>query len=410
MSIRLSKQGMRIETLRTFSERMYDEAMEDDKHIDFGSVGLYVVGLQVCFALVCCSCTSVLCCWLMPPAAISAVRTLAITTVIGFTLVYTPVRVGKPRGVMTVFNALRPSVFIYVLALVLEQLVHTCVDSADKGVPDTEQHGALRRGVYHVILVFLIISGFLRAKNPRSESDNPFLLATFCLLAIAVVPPPAVAKTGPLCEPTSLLGAGERVLRALLFAIGYTVLVYTAAPNRNIKNELFLCVARATAASIWVLGASWWALPLAPVQVAVAIFTRMHDTVPSLQDHAEPLPYYHHSESAPLTGRGAMTPIEGSDVELGDIGAMPSDSDSLKLALAGVRTIGAGCDGSSPMSNGHGNGQSNGNGNALSFHFAQGQVPLRVSAASSGLNGAAVAAVLAREAACNNQSVRACDV
>ena len=386
MSIRLSKQGMRLETLRTFSERMYDEAMEDDKHIDFGSVGLYVVGLQVCFALVCCSCASVLCCWLMPPAAISAVRTLAITTVIGCALVYTPVRVGKPRGVMTVFNALRPSVAIYLLALVLEQLVHTCVDSADKGVPDTEQHGALRRGVYHVVLIFMIISGFLRAKNPRSESDNPFLLTIFCLLLIAVLPPPAVAKTGPLCEPTSLLGAGERVLRALLFATGYSVLVYTAAPDRNIKNELFLCVTRATAASIWVLGASWWALPLAPVQVAVAIFTRMHETAASAHTDVEPLPYYH-SESAPLTGRGAMTPIEGSDVELGDIGAMPSDSDSLKLALAGVRSIGAGA--TSPAA---APGTS-----SLSFHFSRDQVPMRTSAATSGLSGTAVAAVLARE-------------
>ena len=136
-----------------------------------------------------------------------------------------------------------------------------------------------------------------------------------------------------------------------------------------------------------MLGASWWALPLAPVQVAVAIFTRMHDTVPSLQDHAEPLPYYHHSESAPLTGRGAMTPVEGSDVELGDIGAMPSDPESLKLALAGVRSIGAGA--TSPAA---APGTS-----SLSFHFSRDQVPMRTSAATSGLSGTAVAAVLARE-------------
>ena len=82
--------------------------MEDERAIDFGSVGLYLAGLQVCFAIVCCSCASVLCCWLMPPAAISAVRTLAITTVIGFMLVRKPLRVGQCRGVMTVFNALRP--------------------------------------------------------------------------------------------------------------------------------------------------------------------------------------------------------------------------------------------------------------------------------------------------------------
>ena len=133
------------------------------------------------------------------------------------------------------------------------------------------------------------------------------------------------------------------------------------------------------------------------MQVAVAIFTRMHDTVPSLQDHVEPLPYYHHSESAPLTGRGAMTPIEGSDVELGDIGVMPNEPDPLKLALAGARSLvaggaGAGAGAGSPTSYAPG----------LSFTFAQGKVPtVRTSAAFSGLNGAAVAAVLAREGTSN---------
>ena len=57
----------------------------------------------------------------------------------------------------------------------------------------------------------------------------------------------------------------------------YVVLVYAAAPSRNIANELFICVARATASSVWVLGSSTWALPLAPVQLAVALFTRLHD-------------------------------------------------------------------------------------------------------------------------------------
>lgn len=407
MSIRLSKQGMRIETLRTFSNQLHEEAMEDEKAIDFGSVGLYLAGLQVCFAIVCCSSASVLCCWLLPPAAISAVRTLAITAVIGFTLVRKPLRVGQCRGVMTVFNALRPSIPIYVLALVLEQLVHTCVHLGEE--EDPEEHATLRRGVYHVISVFLIISGFLRAKNPRSESDMPFLLTMVCLLAIAALPPPATARSGPLCQPVSMLGAGERVLRALLFAAVYVVLVYSAAPNRNISNELFICVARATASSIWVLGASAWALPLAPVQVAVALFTRLHEAShPPPVDAVVGSAYYgghhhshhhshhpHHTEQMPLTSRGAMTPeLSSSDVECGELGALPTDAEAIKLALAGARTLGAG----SPPSAG-------GGANGLSFHFAHSQAAqaaLRAAPAMSGLNGAAVAAVLAREAACGN--------
>ena len=62
----------------------------------------------------------------LPPAqtaaGIAAINTLAhlgtgaITSLIGFTLVRKPLRVGQCRGVMTVFNALRPSIAIYVLS------------------------------------------------------------------------------------------------------------------------------------------------------------------------------------------------------------------------------------------------------------------------------------------------------
>jgi len=387
MSIRLTNAGMRLETLRSFSDQLHEDVMEDEKAIDFGSVGLYLAGLQVCFAIVCCSCASVLCCWLMPPAAISAVRTLAITTTLGLILVRKPLRVGHARGVVTVFNALRPAIVIYVLALVLEQLVHTCVGLDDDdgggggggsravadrdGTPRGEYRGTVRRALFHLISACLIVSGFVRAKNPRSESDLPFLVSLVCLLAIAILPPSAMARTGPLCEPTTLLGAGERVVRATLFAAVYVVLVYAAAPSRNQSNELFICVARATAASVWVLSASSWALPLAPLQVAVALFARLHDSSDAM-GVSEVLPPQYGAEHVPLTGRGAMTPIDGnSDVELGDIGVV-TDPEALKLALVCSR----------PLTNG------------LSFSIPASRH------VQGGLSNAAVAAVLAREQAC----------
>ena len=242
------------------------------------------------------------------------------------------------------------------LALILEQLVHTCVVLGDEH--DAEAHGALRRGVYHVISIFLMISGFLRAKNPRSESDIPFLLTMCCLLAIAVLPPPANARTGPLCQPTSLLGAGERMLRALLFAAVYVVLVYSAAPNRNISNELFICVARATASSIWVLGASSWALPLAPVQVGVALFTRLHDQT----CRSEP------TRAAPLLQRaGAAHGPRRDDARARRLGRRAGRHwraagrpGALKLALAGAR-----------VRRGARLAHEQASGNGLSFHFAQ---------------------------------------
>lgn len=371
MSLRLTRQGMRLDTLRTLSNQLHEDAMEDEKAIDFSSVGLYLAGLQAVFAIVCCASASVLCCWLMPPSAISAVRTLAITTVVGLLLVRKPLRVGPTRGVVTVFNALRPSIAIYILALTIEQLVHTCV------LPDDDveqQRSVVRRGIYHTMTAILALSGFVRARNPRSESDLPFMVAAICVLVIALLPPPAIAKAGPLCEPAQLMSAGERVLRALLFASVYVSLVYTAAPNSNQSNELFICVARATAASTWVLGISAWGLPLAPVQVALALFTRLHENNASMaggshyHNNGHYNGHHHHhvivdtdmpigmvssssiggaaygmTEHTPLTSLGAQTPIDaGSDVECGDIGGgggvggmcTLSDPESVKLALA----------------------------------------------------------------------------
>lgn len=327
--------------LRQLTEQIHVEAMEDEKNIDFSSVGLYLAGLQVCFAIVCCGSVSVLCCWLLPPNAISAVRTLAITTAIGLLLVRKPLRVGRVRGVVTMFNALRPAVCVYILALILEQLVHTCV------LPDDgrEAHGQLRHAIYHVISIFLIISGMIRAKNPRSESDMPFLVTMICLIMTALLPPPAMAKSGPLCEPTSLLGAGERVLRALLFSAVYVVLVYAAAPAQNVSNELFVCVARATAASVWILSATSWSLPLAPLQAGIVLFSRLNEgDAPTAQDQSGAANY----EQVPLTGSCTpdMQSCAGSDIEggAGVGGIIPgevTDMEAVKIALATRGAYGA---------------------------------------------------------------------
>ena len=108
----------------------------------------------------------------------------------------------------------------------------------------------------------------------------------------------------------------------MLFAAVYAVLVYSAAPNRHVSNELFICSARATAASIWVLSATSWALPLAPLQVAIALFSRLGDASASGESAARDY------ESVPLNG--ACTPNVGidSDVEAPDL-----DPDGIKMAL-----------------------------------------------------------------------------
>ena len=241
---------------------------EDGKSIDFGAAGLYLPGAQTIVATTTSACVSILACWLVPLGAISAVRTLALTATAGILIIRKPIKIGNTKGVNTIFSALRPCCLLYVSCLVLEQLVHTCVSDEET----TYEHGFGRRVIYHAALTVMTVSGFMRAKNPRAEQDLPFLLSTCSLLAVALLPPPALALSGPLCSPPTLLAAGERVLRAFLFSVVYVVLVYASAPISNNLADTLVCVARSATASAWVLGAFVFSLPLAFVQVCLVLY------------------------------------------------------------------------------------------------------------------------------------------
>jgi len=294
---------MTLKTLRHLSTTLHEtDAAEDEKSIDYSSVGLYLSGLQLVFTVVCCACASVLSCWLIPSRSGSAVRTLVITSTVGMVLVRKPLRIGRVRGVNTLFNALRPCVVVYIVALVIEQLIHTCVSIDEAAALD--DNNLLKSLVYHATSGLLVVGGFIRATSPRKETDWPFLLSTSCLLLLAIYPPQALVHSGPLCAPTTLLGAGERVLRSLLFSCLYVVLVYSAAPSRNVSNELFICVGRATAASVWVLAVTPWILPLAPLQVAIALFARLRDTSDAGHESTDTF------ESLPLRAPGSNSSLE----------------------------------------------------------------------------------------------------
>lgn len=302
--------SLRVQALRPIGRELAKESDEDDRDIDFGSVGLYLVGLQVVATLLTCALISVLCCWLLPPRAVSAVRTLAVVSIIAILLVRKPLRVGRPRGVATVFNCLRPAVAVYVLSMVFEQLVYTCV------AEDAIEHGTVRVAVYHGTTVVMLLSGMARARSPQSETDGPFLVSAIATCVLALLPPAAnELRAGPLCDPATLLEAGERMLRAVLFGGVYVALAYAAAPARNASDECFVCIMRATAASVWVLTASTWALILAPVQVGIILFSRLGE------DDAE--------AGAPTCGEfvplnGAQTPdrplSEMNEVDVAELG------------------------------------------------------------------------------------------
>jgi hypothetical protein len=121
-------------------------------------------------------------------------------------------------------------------------------------------------------MTVMTLAAFLRSKNPRGESDLPFVISMGSMLLIAILPPPALALSGPLCSPPTLGNAGERILRAFLFACVYVVLVYSAAPISNNLPDTLVCIMRSATSSAWVLGAVSYSLPLALVQICVVLY------------------------------------------------------------------------------------------------------------------------------------------
>lgn len=293
MSIRPMKKS-----LRTFSSNLHSEFQDEEAAIscasgknttpvDFGSAGLYVGGLQTVAAVVVASCVSILSCWMLPNSVVSGVRTLVATAITSFLVVYRAVRIGKVRGVSMLFAALRPCVFIYLLALTLEELGHASCRGEEE-----DAHAVARRIVYHVCTVVMMSTAFARAQSPRSDSDLPFTITTICLAVVAVLPTPSSSSHGPLSQsPKTLMDAGERILRATLFSFTYSMHVYASAPQRNVGSELLICVGRAAAASVWILCCSPILLIAFPVQVALCVIMSI-----SFNNS-----HQHEYESVPLT-------------------------------------------------------------------------------------------------------------
>lgn len=341
----MSTRSIDAQYLRRISCGAYDDEDTVFTHndVDFSSVGLYLVGLQVCFVTIVCAALTVVSCWMLPPTSVSAVRTLAITVIAALVLLYKPLRVGRVRGVHMIFNALRPCVAIYISCVVVEQLVHACT-TASVGAPRGDSIGAdsattASLATYYTACVSTTLSGLARARLPRSESDIWFLVTLASLLCVAMLPASGKPHAGPLCESVRALEATERVIRASFFSFVYSAFVYAAAPLRHATNEIFVCVARAAAASVWIVLVPVYMLLLVPVQVVLILATSLsapsHQIVHTSVDD---------SEDVDASERGAYTVASntdpGSDGENGStFGGDGSDHDTLKAAIAHARAL-----------------------------------------------------------------------
>ena len=238
--------------------------------VDLSSAALYLVGLQVIASILLVSIVGSLTASIQPPSQVSAVRSLALCTIVLFLMLRKPARIGNPRGVLVLFNALRPAAVIYLVFLVIEQLLHSCEHPTDA----ITSHLTFRRIIFHVATIIMVFAAFLRAYNPSSESDLSFLMTLAAILIIATVPPPSLALTGPLCGSPSTYDLLERLVRSLFYGALYSVHVYLKPPVFQL-HEVSISVIRSAFASIWVLGCSPFFLICAPIQIGVAIAQRV---------------------------------------------------------------------------------------------------------------------------------------
>lgn len=310
----MSVAGRDVVAFRNGSTVTSPDEEEDSAYIDFSNAGLYLVALQMVSASVAVACVSVVVNWVSGDSA-SAIRTFAVCTACGFGALVRPARVGRVPGLSSVFNALRPCTGIYLLSLASGQLVHSCM--ALQTEPTTP---AWRDVVFNLVQIPLVGCGIWRALNPVSSKDKTVVVAGVTMLALALLPLPGQRGDGPLCMSPSLGQAGLRLLRALLFSLTYSFHVFSSAPEVLERGDIFLSATRATAASVWVLGAHAIVMPLVVVQIGIVIYQRMSissngaSEIASLQDGQgrDPDHQHYHTVSNTSDGEDVAALEEGS--------------------------------------------------------------------------------------------------
>lgn len=254
-------------------------------NVDFGAVSLYVPGLQVAVALNMACTASVLSGFLTPLFACNAVRTVMITMLTGTAFILKPFQTVYARGVDIMFDALRPSVMVYVIAITCEQLLHSC------RLPVEEPSSSALRYWLEALSVFAMgVAGFWQAVHPTEQTDYPFAISLSALLLISFFTPTPSQGMGPLCDLPNIPQAIERFIRTLTFAWVYISLAYARGPANHTIGEVMLCATRATSGSIWTLFCNKWVLILGGVQGLIVVFVRIKqstsNTTNAQQQHA----------------------------------------------------------------------------------------------------------------------------
>ena len=198
----------------------------DPEDVDLAHAGLYLVGAQVIARVLLLSFTATACSWLQPASQVSAVRSLAATTVLAMLML----EGAAARGVDP--RRRRPLQCPAPLRLCLSDLhgrraAAALVRDAHRRNPGAHDRAAdclPRRQPRHDW------AALLRASAPTSENDLWFLITLGALLVIAVVPPPSLSTTG-LLRPADRVGfrRAHPARRALLGGVRHLRLCEAAA-------------------------------------------------------------------------------------------------------------------------------------------------------------------------------------
>jgi len=295
--------------------------------IDFHSVALYLPAVQVVLALLLCCATVLTVASTSNDCRSAAPRAATLSAIVSLLCVFRPIRVQEVHGMDLIFDTIRPVIVAYWIALICEQLVYTgCASAQAQDIGDAvalTNTTTAHRIVYHLLILLATAAGFLRAYNPMSQQDVPFLMSAIAFIVIALFPPTPLDTTGPLCHVDGIWDAAERLARALLFGLVFCALAYASEPTRHSVGEITLCASRATAASAWILGVHPFVLPLAFAQGVITILRRMHSE--PFYDAASDIS--EHYPSFQIQGfQGGVSDEEGglNAYEMSDEGDLPS--------------------------------------------------------------------------------------
>lgn len=250
----------------------------DRESVDFSNATLYLPAVQLIVVTMAVCGANMAMVTLPPRWAVTALRTLTVLVVVAVVGTWRPIQIGNPRGVMELFRASKVSVWLYVAALVVEQLRHACTHHDCAGPVDRDERGGYMLLGGYVIEVLMLIGGSFQSYAHISTDDIlPLIVVALCIVALALMPEQPSNSAAPFCDEVSLFEAAGRMLRACTFASLYVIHAFLCIGNEQryiTTDDVITAAIRATGASVWTLCCPVVMLVCAPFQASLGVYRR----------------------------------------------------------------------------------------------------------------------------------------